>query len=403
MATHRSFNINVPTSKSLSNRWLVLNYLCNNSLKLHNISAADDTILMQTLLERLRKGDNNTFDCKNAGTVARFLTTLLSIHDGKDFVITGDERMQNRPIKPLINALLQIGADISYVNTEGHFPIKIKGKRITANSISISANISSQFVSALMLIAPFLPQGLTIEMKGKIVSQAYIVMTQRVLQQAGIEVVWIENKIHIPNSSIKPQSIVIEKDWSSASYLYNWILFMAQKEYEFYIEGLFKDSCQGDKVVAELYEPLGVSTTYTASGIILKTGKRTAKSFAYNFKSCPDLAPTLAVACAGLGIPATLSGLDTLPYKETNRIEALTSELKKMNIDVSHNSTSLSIKAGKAKITQPICTYNDHRMAMAFASLQAFDNRIIIEKPEVVNKSFPEYWQEISSFITHKE
>ena len=396
-ATHRSFKVNVPTSKSLSNRWLILNYLSNDSLNLHNLSSADDTMLLQTLLKHLNEDCENTFYCKNAGTVARFLTAVLCIQEGKEYIITGDKRMQQRPIEPLVDALRQIGADISYLNTEGHFPLKIKGKTLIGNTLSISADISSQFVSALMLIAPFLPQGLTIEIQGTIASRSYILMTQKVLQQAGIKVRWSDNKIHIHNSTIKPQTVTIEKDWSSVSYLYNWILFLAQKEYELHIEGLFKDSCQGDKVVAELYETLGVTTSYTSTGITLKTTERRTNTFVYNFKDCPDLVPTLAVACAGLGISGTLLGLDTLPYKETNRIEALASELKKMNINVSYNSKSLHIEAGKIKITQAISTYNDHRMAMAFATLQAFDNNITIENHEAVNKSFPEYWQEISN------
>ena len=396
-ATHRSFKVNVPTSKSLSNRWLVLNYLSNDSLNLHDLSSADDTMLLQTLLKDLNEDCENTFYCKNAGTVARFLTAVLCIQEGKEYIITGDERMQQRPIAPLVEALRQIGADISYLNTEGHFPLKIKGKTLIGNTLSISADISSQFVSALMLIAPFLPQGLTIEIQGAIASRSYILMTQRVLQQAGVKVRWSDNKIHIHNSTIKPQSITIEKDWSSVSYLYNWILFLPQKKYELHIEGLFKDSCQGDKVVAELYETLGVTTFYTSTGITLKTTERRTNTFVYNFKDCPDLVPTLAVACAGLGISGTLLGLDTLPYKETNRIEALAAELNKMNINVSYNSKSLHIEAGKLKITQSISTYNDHRMAMAFAALQAFDNNITIKNHEVVNKSFPEYWQEISN------
>lgn len=396
-ATHRSFKVNVPTSKSLSNRWLVLNYLSNDSLNLHDLSSADDTMLLQTLLKDLNKDCENTFYCKNAGTVARFLTAVLCIQEGKEYIITGDERMQQRPIDPLVEALRQIGADISYLNTEGHFPLKIKGKTLIGNTLSISADISSQFVSALMLIAPFLPQGLTIEIQGAIASRPYILMTQKVLQQAGIKVRWSDNKIHIHNSTIKPQSITIEKDWSSVSYLYNWILFLPQKEYELHVEGLFKDSCQGDKVVAELYETLGVTTFYTSTGITLKNTERRTNTFVYNFKDCPDLVPTLAVACAGLGISGTLLGLDTLPYKETNRIEALAAELNKMNINVSYNSKSLHIEAGKLKITQSISTYNDHRMAMAFAALQAFDNNITIKNHEVVNKSFPEYWQEISN------
>ena len=391
--------INVPTSKSLSNRWLVLNYLSNNAITLSNLSTADDTVLLQTLLKQIEAGNNNVFYCKNAGTTARFLTALLSIQEGKEYIIDGDERMRQRPISPMVEALQQIGCDILYINKQGYFPLKIKGRQPSSNRISISGALSSQFISALMLVAPFLQNGLSIEIKGKIVSESYITMTKKVLEQAGVSVLWENNNIHIHNTIIKQQNISIEKDWSSVSYIYNWVLF-SEKNYWVHIKGIVEDSWQGDKVVATLYEPLGVATSYTENGIILTRKACTIDNFMYNFSSCPDLVPTLAVACAGLGISGILTGLDTLPYKETNRIEALTNELRKIGVNVLCNENSIMVK-GQITTPKTICTYNDHRMAMAFASLQILNKNITIENPTVVGKSFPEYWHEIEVFLAN--
>ena len=398
---HNVFQANVPASKSLSNRWLVLQHLSGGSMQVYNLSSADDTQLLQNLLSSLSQPthDVKTFHCDNAGTVARFLTAVLSITEGR-YIVTGSDRMKQRPIAPLVEALNSMGASITYIDQQGYFPISIVGRPLQGGAVDIDASQSSQFVSALMLIAPFLPKGLTINIIGSMVSEPYISMTADVLLQAGIAEQYIKNTIYVPNANPICSAVSVEPDWSAVAYLYNWVLLGGRP---LYVAGLDLASSQGDRVVADIYRHMGVDTTYTIDGIMLQRSELCASSFAYNFIGCPDLVPAVVVACAAMGIEGTFEGLDALPYKETNRIKVLALELDKLNIKTyySHNSLYLPPRIGTIALDKPLClsSHADHRMAMAFSALLFLSPvDITISNPSCVAKSFPNYWHELELY-----
>lgn len=398
---HNVFQANVPASKSLSNRWLVLQHLSGGSMQVYNLSSADDTQLLQNLLSSLSQPthDVKTFHCDNAGTVARFLTAVLSITEGR-YIVTGSDRMKQRPIAPLVEALNSMGASITYIDQQGYFPISIVGRPLQGGAVDIDASQSSQFVSALMLIAPFLPKGLTINIIGSMVSEPYISMTADVLLQAGIAVQYSKNTIYVPNANPICSAVSVEPDWSAVAYLYNWVLLGGRP---LYVAGLDLASSQGDRVVADIYRHMGVDTTYTIDGIMLQRSELCTSSFAYNFIGCPDLVPALVVACAAMGIEGTFEGLDALPYKETNRIKVLALELDKLNIKTyySHNSLYLPPRIGTIALDKPLCLspHADHRMAMAFSALLFLSPvDITISNPSCVAKSFPNYWHELERY-----
>lgn len=394
------FRANVPASKSLSNRWLVLQHLSGGAIQLNNLSTADDTRLLQTLLSSPTQPTHEvqTFHCDNAGTVARFLTAVLSVSKGS-YIVTGSDRMQQRPIAPLVDALNSMGASITYTDRHGHFPISIVGRPLQGGMVDIDASQSSQFVSALMLIAPFLPKGLTINIVGSMVSEPYISMTADVLLQAGIAVHYSANTIHIPNANPVCGAVGVEADWSSAAYLYNWVLLTGKP---LYVAGLSLNSSQGDMVVADIYSRIGVDTTYINNGIMLQRSAVCTSSVAYNFIGCPDLVPAVVVACAALGIEGRFEGLDALPYKETDRIKVLALELDKLNIKTccSHNLLYLPPRIGTMALDTPLCLspHADHRMAMAFSAFLFLLGGITISNPLCVAKSFPNYWHELELY-----
>ncbi len=404
MEMQNVFQVNIPASKSLSNRWLVLQYLSRGSIVLNNLSTADDTKLMQKLLSSLDAPTHGVtiLYCDNAGTAARFLTAVLSVTDGH-YIITGCSRMKQRPIAPLVEALIQIGATIDYAEQQECFPLSIIGKPLQGGKVNIDVSQSSQFVSALMLIAPFLPKGLTINIAGPMVSESYIRMTADVLRQAGIAVQYGTNTIYIPNAKPMCGTVDVEADWSSVAYLYNWVLFGRKP---LYIAGLSQMSSQGDRVVADIYRQLGVDTIYIYNGVMLQRSDVSPTSFTYNFIDCPDLVPAVVVACAGLGIEGRFEGLDTLPYKETDRIKALACELAKLNINTrcSTNSLYLLPRIGTMKLDTPVClsSHSDHRMAMAFSVFRFLLPRgsISISEQLCVGKSFPNYWDEMERYCS---
>ncbi len=399
------FSVGVPTSKSLSNRWLVLQYLSGGDIELNNLSSADDTRLLQTLLSSLAKPAHNvtTLNCHNAGTVARFLTALLSITEGR-YIITGSPRMKQRPIAPLVEALCKMGATISYDEQQGHFPISIIGRPLQGGKVDIEASKSSQFVSALMLIAPFLPKGLTINIAGTVVSEPYIAMTAHVLRQAGIAVQYATNNIYIPGGKPMCGTIDMEADWSSVAYLYNWVLLGGKP---LYIPGVSQMSCQGDRVVADIYKQLGVDTTYIYSGIMLQRSDTHPTSFTYNFIDCPDLVPAIVVACAGLGIEGRFEGLDALPYKETDRIKVLATELHKLDIHTSYTNRLLTLRPRLAALAADrplfLSSHNDHRIAMALSAFRFIlpSGSISISNHRCVAKSFPTYWEQMQHYCSN--
>ena len=389
-------------SKSISNRLLIMRALSGSKIKFENLSQSEDTNLLKFYLSFLDTCANSRIamivDTRNAGTVMRFITAFASIQEGK-WLITGHERMKERPIAPLISALRQLGADIEYTEKDGFPPVKVMGKDLTSGDIVIDARQSSQFVTALMLIAPYLSYGLIINLKGKPVSQTYIHMTARLMQQANIDVEMDSNSIKIAPGEYHLKPLNIEPDWSSASYWYE--LVALSENSEVFIEGLKQDSCQGDRAIADIYENFGVKTVFDKEGIkIYKSGK-VSKNFSYNFNDVPDIVPSVMVTCAALNIEASFSGINHLRLKESDRIEGLKKELAKIGASLEKKGSHYILKP---KFNPNIVTdvdfdtYNDHRMAMSFAPLAMMIETVRINNPGVVRKSYPGFWKDINTF-----
>ena len=327
----------------------------------------------------------------------RFLTAYFAMQESREVIITGSPRMKERPIKILVEALQQLGAAISYEENEGFPPIKIKGKKLSENKVSLPADVSSQYISALLLIAPKLENGLELTLEGKITSIPYIKMTLALLNEIGVETIFEGNKIVVTSSAVEmpKQKLIVESDWSSASYFYS-IVALSEIGTEIKLSSYKENSLQGDSVLSKIYKNLGVETIFENNQIILR------RSFELNLQSqildlneAPDIAQTIAVTCFGLGIGCHLTGLHTLKIKETDRLEALRIELEKLGADITVTDDSLTLRI--SSVTErnvAINTYNDHRMAMAFAPL-ALITDIIINDTEVVSKSFPDFWNDL--------
>ena len=390
-----SNSFEISGSKSESNRLLILNSIYGN-LKIDNLSNSDDTVILDKYITNLE----SHIDVHHAGTAMRFLTALLAIKTNKKFVITGSQRMKERPIKILVQALNKLGANISYFDKKGFPPLIIKGQEIFGGEISLSSNISSQYISALMLIAPILKNGLLINLEGKITSKPYLEMTLAILKKIGINCYFKNNIISIEHcSKINNLAISVESDWSSVSYFYSIVALSNAAELN--IGTFYKSSIQGDVKLYEIYAKLGVETKFikSSSRILIKKINDFIKPdhIDLDLTENPDIAQTIAVTCFGLGISCDLFGLHTLKIKETDRLEALKIELSKLgaNVKVTNNSFHLaptfSINNGIS-----IETYNDHRMAMAFAPL-ALMTPIIINNPDVVTKSYKDFWKDLKS------
>ena len=390
-----SNSFEISGSKSESNRLLILNSIYGN-LKIDNLSNSDDTVILDKYITNLE----SHIDVHHAGTAMRFLTALLAIKTNKKFVITGSKRMKERPIKILVQALNKLGANISYFDKKGFPPLIIKGQEIFGGEISLSSNISSQYISALMLIAPILKNGLLINLEGKITSKPYLEMTLAILKKIGINCYFKNNIISIEHcSKINNSAISIESDWSSVSYFYSIVALSNAAELN--IGTFYKSSIQGDVKLYEIYAKLGVETKFikSSSRILIKKINDfiMPDHIDLDLTENPDIAQTIAVTCFGLGISCDLFGLHTLKIKETDRLEALKIELSKLgaNVKVTNNSFHLaptfSINNGIS-----IETYNDHRMAMAFAPL-ALMTPIIINNPDVVTKSYKDFWKDLKS------
>jgi len=393
-------NIYLPGSKSISNRFLILKEVLNLDLKLENISASEDTQHLQKALEQIKSKTNSAINIGHAGTDMRFLTAYLSVTDG-EWTLTGSDRMKQRPIGELVIALRSLGADISYLEKEGFPPLKIKGKNLSGGKIEIDGSISSQFISALLLIAPKFKNGLEITLKNEIVSWPYILMTLDLLGEFGMKVSTVLNTIKIaPSLILNHKSLIysVESDWSAASYWYS--LVALSKNAGITLSGLKKSSSQGDSVLAEIYKQFGVLSEFKDDKLILSRNSTITKSFSYDFTNCPDLAQTVAVTCFGLGIKAELTGLKTLKIKETDRILALKTELEKFGADVNITENSIMINDKRLRTQDKpvtINTYNDHRMAMAFAPLALTFGQLNIQDPGVVSKSYPLFWEDLKS------
>ena len=392
--------IAVTGSKSESNRLLVLQALYPN-LAIRNLSKSDDT----DVLFKALKTNHRVVDVHHAGTAMRFLTAFYASQEGKDVIITGSNRMQRRPIKILVDALRNLGAHIEYEKEEGFPPLKIFGKKLTKEIVTVAANISSQYISALMLIAPSLPNGLTLHLKGKLTSVPYITMTLSLLEQCGIIGSFRENVITIPpTSKIKDTLITVESDWSSASYFYSVVALSESTSVT--LKSYRKDSLQGDSALCGIYEALGIKTEFQMSEntiALSKSSEVVPKSISCDLTNTPDIAQTIAVTCFGLGRGCFLTGLQTLIIKETNRLSALKIELEKLGARVEITEESLRLHpATTISENNEIDTYQDHRMAMAFAPL-ALKVPITINDAEVVSKSFPTFWEDISKIGVRAE
>lgn len=386
--------IMLPGSKSISNRLLLLRAVSGASLRFQNLSDSDDTILLAKALGKIHGSRSAEIDIQHAGTDMRFLTAYLSTKEGK-WLLTGSGRMKERPVGELAEALKQLGAQISYEEKEGFPPLSIQGKKLEGGSIAIDGSISSQFTSALLLIAPSLAKGLQLELKGQLVSRPYINMTVELLKQFGAKVKYSENKFSVEQGALKfpAASFLVESDWSSASYWYS--IAALSGDAEITLGELHQNSLQADSVLPALYRTLGVQTEIQSNKIKLRTGGDRIDRFSYDFTDCPDIAQTLAVTCLGLGIPSELHGLQTLKLKETHRILALKTELEKFGARFEATETSMKIEPPPQLLrAELIRTYNDHRMALSFAPL-ALHQALKIEHPEVINKSYPEFWDDL--------
>ena len=383
--------ITISGSKSESNRLLILQNLFPE-LAIENLSDSDDSIHMQYALSTKEA----LVDIGHAGTAMRFLTSYFAVKGGREVVLTGSERMQNRPIEILVNALRDLGAEISYEDKVGYPPIRIKGKQITKEKVQINGNVSSQYISSLLLIAAKLENGLEIELIGKITSVPYINMTLSLLNQLGIDTRFEGNIIKVlPKKAIEKQTVVVESDWSSASYFYS-IMASAVIGSSIKLSAYKEKSLQGDSCLAEIYTHFGVATVFGKDCITIKKERKTnLETLEIDLKNAPDIAQTIAVTCFSEGISCNLTGLHTLKIKETDRLEALKEELTNLGASISVTNESLHL-SNSSKINQNIAikTYNDHRMAMAFAPL-ALKVPIKILNAEVVTKSFQKFWDDM--------
>lgn len=362
------------------------------NITINNLSNSDDAEVMQKGLGITR----GVVDIHHAGTAMRFLTGYFASQKGKEVLLTGSRRMTERPIKILVDALRDLGAEIEYENSKGYPPIKIKGKSLTKNEVSLPANISSQYISALLLIAPRLKNGLKLELKGKITSVPYIRMTLALLEEIGVQTNFKGNTITVHRKeSVDSKTVVVESDWSSASYYYS-IVALSEVGSKVVLSSYKKDSLQGDSVLAGIYKSWGVETNFGKNEISLrKTADLRPESLDLDLSDAPDTAQTIAVTCFGLGVGCRLTGLHTLKIKETDRLEALNTELSKLGAHITVSDRDLILRpSDRINTNVAIDTYNDHRMAMAFAPM-AMKTSLYVNDAEVVSKSYPDFWKDI--------
>jgi 3-phosphoshikimate 1-carboxyvinyltransferase len=399
-------DITLDGSKSISNRLLIIKALCATPFRIDNLSTSKDTQTLDKLLQQ--PTTETTFDCGAAGTTFRFLTAYLALQNGTQ-ILTGSDRMKQRPIGKLVTALRSLGCHIEYLENDGYPPLKINTPNsLTTNALSIAADTSSQYITALLLIAPTLPNGLRLTLEGTIVSLPYINMTLALMQHFGVQHAWDGNTIIVEKQAYISKNITVEADWSAASYYYALAAFA--DELDLTLRGLFKNSLQGDSVATELGFHFGVDTIFdenTEGSLKLKkTGHPKAEMFEWDFLKCPDIAQTFAVICAGSGVQGLFTGLETLFIKETDRVAALKTELAKGGVHFSKLPVRFSKRSqkqffmveGTAKFeeTPTFPTYEDHRMAMSFAPLAMYQP-VRIEDPAVVNKSYGNFWRDLTT------
>lgn len=384
--------LNITGSKSETNRLLLLKALFPN-ITLANTSNSDDSEVMQKALA----GNDEIVDIHHAGTAMRFLTAYFAVNEGREVVMTGSSRMQERPIKILVETLAQLGVEISYLKEEGYPPIKIKGKKVTASKVNLAANVSSQYISALLLVASKLENGLELTLEGEITSIPYIKMTLALLKDLDIKTSFEGNVIKVyPKEAVETREMIVESDWSSASYFFSLVALADAAKIT--LSSYKENSLQGDSELVSLYEKMGMKTTFENNKMTLeKVAGFNYQDVNFELNNTPDIAQTIVVTCLGLGIGCHLTGLHTLKIKETDRLEALRIELTKLGANISVTNDSLTlVPSQNINHNVHIATYNDHRMAMAFAPL-AVKVPIIINDAEVVSKSYPDFWNDLKA------
>ncbi len=382
-------------SKSISNRALIIRALCNDHFEIENLSASTDTKVLLSALESL----SPELNVNDAGTAFRFLVSYLSIRSGT-FVLTGSDRMKHRPVGPLVDALINLGAEIEYSESSGYPPLRINGKKLIGGSVNIDSTVSSQFISSLLMIAPVLEKGLTLELKGNQTSGSYVDLTIGMMKFFGADVQKSNGQITVLPKSYETKKITVENDWSSASYWYS--LCALNPGSEFVLHGLHENSLQGDSIIASIMISFGVTTKYTAENIIIsseyKKLSELISEFEFDFSSYPDLVMTMAVLCAAKGVNGKFSGVGSLRIKESDRLEVIRSELGKCGVDVVIDGDKMEIISDSLfKQPEIIETHNDHRIAMAFAPLATVLESVSFDNIDVVTKSYPEFWDQLSS------
>ncbi len=392
--------ISLPASKSISNRALIIYALSGGKNMPSNLSDCDDT---EVIINALRNMPEE-IDIKAAGTAMRFMTAYLSVMEGTH-ILTGTERMKHRPISILVDALRKLGANIEYVGTEGYPPLRITGQSLNGGLLEIPGNVSSQYISALLMIAPMLKEGMTLHLLGDIISRPYIDLTLWMMGEFGADAEWFSNDtIVVKPQPYKSRDYFIESDWSGASYWYEMMALCADKRSEVKLTGLMDGSKQGDSTTRYIFSLLGVKTQFEskqagiAQTVTLKQNGRCVPKLEYDFINAPDLAQTFVVTCAAKGIPFHFKGLSTLKIKETDRIEALKTEMRKLGYVLQDHNNSELIWDGERcdpSFEQGIDTYEDHRMALAFAPYAFLHDKLIINNPQVVTKSYPHYWEDL--------
>jgi 3-phosphoshikimate 1-carboxyvinyltransferase len=385
--------LKITGSKSESNRVLLLQALFEG-LEIKNVSNSDDSQLMQKAL----KSNSSVVDIHHAGTAMRFLTAYYATRLGKTTTLTGSSRMQERPIKILVDALNTLGASISYTKNDGYPPLLIEGKTLTKSNVQMKANVSSQYISALLLIAPTLENGLTLHLEGEITSTPYIKMTLSLLNELGVQTSFEINTITVfPFRQLTSKTFVVESDWSSASYFYS-IVALSPVGTQIAISEYKSTSLQGDAILQKIYKDLGVESTFNGTTLILKKIETSSPNcLSIDLSNAPDIAQTIAVTCLGLKIDCDLTGLHTLKIKETDRLVALQNEIQKLGTTINITNNSLQLKSPlDLNPGVVISTYNDHRMAMAFAPL-ALKTQLFVDDAEVVSKSYPDFWNDLKT------
>ena len=395
--------IKLPASKSISNRALIIHALSGGAILPNNLSDCDDTTVIIDALQN----NPHEINIKAAGTAMRFMTAFLSVKDGEEHVLTGTERMKHRPIGVLVDALRHLGADIKYAGEEGFPPLRIKGRKLEGGLLEVPGNISSQYISALLMIGPTLKNGLTLRLTGDVISRPYIDLTLWTMREFGADADWSDfETISVAPKPYKERTYFIENDWSAASYWYEMMALSTHEDDEIRLEGLMDGSKQGDSSVRYIFSLLGVKSTFESrkegvpTTVTLRHTNRCVPRLEYDFVNSPDLAQTFVVCCALKNVHFHFTGLSTLKIKETDRIEAMKKEMRKLGYVIHDKNNSELIWDGERcmpEIEGGIDTYEDHRMALSFAPASLCIEGLSINNPQVVTKSYPHFWEDIKS------